>query len=209
MGELKRSILVLLFLSLFASLASAQNFFDYGYDYGPGFGFGSGGFGFISGLCDQFGDIFEFFVLFIIFFVVSHWAFQGRSKSNVIGVAIAFALSFGIVRWESFSGFSLVCGLGDTLGGLFGGFIGIILLLILIFAFFALAKGGNGAKTFVGVAYILFYFWLGSEGGYYFSDLFYYLPLDPFFISSILNILLLVAIGFVIIFGYRWFKEGS
>jgi len=200
----KRGSLVLLVMVLLITLVSAQHFFDYGYDSGIG-SFG-GGFGFISGLCDRWGDIFEFFVLFIIFFVLSHWAFGKRGKSEFLGVALAFALALGIVRWESFSGVSLVCGLGDTLGGLFGGFAGIALLVILILSFFALAKGGNGAKTAVGIAYILFYFWLGSEGGYYFSDLFYYLPFDPFFIDAILNILLLVSIAFVVIYGYKWFK---
>ncbi len=207
---IKRGVPIFLFFLVFSLFASAQNFFDYGYDSGygsgSGFFFGPGGFGFIASLCDRWGDIFEFFVFLVIFFVVSRWAVGERPKGNELSAAIALALSFGLVRWESFTGFSLVCGLGDTLGGVFGGFLGIVLLLILIVGFFALAKGGPGAKAFAGIAYLLFYFWLHSEGGYYFSDLFYYLPFDPFFIESILNILLFVALGFVIIFGYRWFK---
>lgn len=200
-------LLLLLLLLLLLHSASAQRFFDQGSFFDGGIGFGPGGTGFIASLCDRYGDWFEFFVFFIIFFVISHWTFKGRPKSDALSAAIAFALSFALIRWETFTGNSLVCGLGDTLGGLYGGFVGIVLLLIIIFAFFALAKGGSGAKAGVGVAYILFYFWLGTEGGYYFSDLFYYLPFDPFFIDAILNILLFVAIGFVIIFGYRWFQE--
>lgn len=208
----KRGMFILLALSLLATLVSAQRFFDPGFGpggSGPG-SFGPGGFGFISSLCDNYGDWFEFFILFAIFYViVAHWAFKDRPKSNVVGVAVGLALALAIIRWESYRGFSLVCGLGDTLGGLFGGFVGIVLLLIIIFGFFALARGGNGAKTLAGAAYILFYFWLGSEGGFYFSDLFYYLPFDPFFIDAILNILLFVAVIFVIIYGYKWFKEGG
>ena len=200
--------MLLFLLSLVASLASAQHFFDYGYSY-PGYGYGSGfGFGFFSNLCNQYAEWFEFFVLFVVFFVAAHWAFKGRSKSDVLAAVIGFALAIGIVRWESFTGFSLVCGFGDLFSGLFGGFLGIFVLLLIILIFFAFARGGDGAKTMVGLAYILFYFWLGTGGGIAFTSFFYYLPLDPFFVEAVLNILLLVAFVFVVIFGWRWFKAG-
>src|SRR3989344_5329064 len=125
---LKRGMIFLTLIFLSSVFVSAQNFFDYG------------GTGFIAGLCDRWGDIFEFFVLFIVFFVASRWAVGHRQKGDVLSVAVALALSFGLVRWESLRGFSLVCGLGDTLGSVFGGFLGFILLLVLLFAFFALAK---------------------------------------------------------------------
>ncbi len=210
--DIKKLVIFVFVFILLISLVSAQRFFDYGYGapgyYGGGFlNFGLGT-GFIDSLCTQYGDWFEFFVLLIIFFVIGKWAFGSRPKSDLLAVAIAVALSLGVTRWGSRSGFSLVCGIGDVFGGAFGGISLIVLLFLIIWGFFALARGGNGAKAGVGLAYILFYFWLGSTGGYFFSDLFYLLPFDPYFVQSILNLLLLVAVFFVIIFGYRWYKQG-
>ena len=95
----KKVVILSLVLSLFASLVSAQRFFDYGYGPGSG-GLGGGGFGFgfIDGLCANYGEFFEFFIFFVIFFVLSHWvfgkggSFGGREKSNVLGVVIALVL---------------------------------------------------------------------------------------------------------------------
>ena len=200
---LQKAVIILILLSFLTPFVSAQHFFDYG--YGSGFGFTSGG-GFFDNLCLQYGEFFEFFVLFVIFFVLGHWAFKGRSKHELLAVVLSFALSFGLVRWESRTGFSLVCGFGDLFGGVLGGFLGLLILLLIIFVFFALARGGNGAKAGAGAAYLLFYFWFRSEGGYAFSNLFYYLPLDPYFAEAVLTILAFIA-GFVmVVFGVKWFK---
>jgi len=201
----KKAVIFLVLMSVLPFVAAQTNFFDYGYDYG-GYGSGGFGFGFISNLCDQYAEWFEFFVLFIVFFVFGHWAFKGRSKSDVLSAVVAFALAIGIVRWEARAGYSLVCGLGDIFGGLFGGFIGLIFILIIILGFFAAMKGSNAMKTTVGIAFLLFWFWMQSEGGYRLSSIFYYLPLDPLFVSSILNVLALVAAFFVIFFGWRWIR---
>jgi len=201
----KKAVMFFVFIALLPLVLAQTHFFDYGYGY-PGFGT-TGGFGFISQLCDSYGEWFEFFVLFVIFFVFGHWAFKGRSKSDVLALVVALALAFGLVRWETRSGFSLVCGLGDVLGGLFGGFIGLFFILLIILGFFAVLKGSNALRATVGLAYLLFWFWLFSEGGYQVSSLFYYLPLSPFFVESILNFLALVAAFFVIVFGWRWLRE--
>ncbi|MFH1592869.1 MAG: hypothetical protein ABIB47_05890 [Candidatus Woesearchaeota archaeon] len=207
----KMVILLVIFslLSLLPIVFGQTHYFDYGYDYGGGFGSGEGfGFGFISNLCDNYAEWFEFFVLFVVFFVFGHWAFKGpaRSKSDILAVVIAFALAIGIVRWEATSGFSLVCGLGDIFGGLFGGFLGLIFILLIIIGLFAALKGSNATRTVVGLAYLLFWFWMQSEGGYQLSGLFYYLPLSPFFVMSVLNILALVAAIFVVVFGWKWIR---
>jgi len=208
---IKKVVIGLLIISILPFVFAQTRFFDYGYGY-PGFGFGTGtGFGgFISNLCDTYAEWFEFFVLFVVFFVFGHWAFKSptRTKSDVLAVVVAFALALGLVRWEARTGVSLVCGLGDTLGGLFGGFIGLIFILLIIVGLFAVLKGSNALRATVGLFYLLFYFWLQSEGGYQLSSLFYYLPLSPFFVESILNILAFIAALFVVIFGWKWLREG-
>jgi len=203
-------LICLVLLSLIPLVSGQTRFFDYGYS-GGGTGLGTGsGFGFISGLCDNYGEWFEFFIFFIIFFVVGHWAFEKRGKSDILAGVIAFALAIGLVRWQGFSGFSLVCGLGDTLGGLFGGFFGIIILVGIILLFFWMLKSGsNVAKVAVSLGYVLFYFWMVSEGGYRFSSLFYYLPFNPLFVEQILNIILAVAVVSIVYFGLKWHKEGA
>ncbi|MEK6826155.1 MAG: hypothetical protein AABX08_04140 [Nanoarchaeota archaeon] len=203
----KKAVILILALFLVPFVLGQTHYFDYGYGSGPGFGASGGfGFGFISQLCDNYAEWFEFFVLFVVFFIFGHWTFKGRSRSDVLAVVIAFALALGIVRWEAFSGYKLVCGLGDIFSGIFGGFIGLIFILLLIIGLFAALKGSNATRTVVGLLYLLFWFWMLSEGGYRLSSLFYYLPLDPFFVSSILNFLALVAALFVVIFGWKWLR---
>ena len=203
----KKAVIWFVFLSLLPFVAGQTHFFDYGYG-SPGFGVGGGfNFGFISALCDTYAEWFEFFVLFVAFFVFGHWAFKGRGKSDVLAVVVAFALALGIVRWETRSGLSLVCGLGDIFGGLFGGFIGLFFILIIVLLLFAVLKGSNALRAAAGLFYLLFWFWLKSEGGYQLSSLFYYLPLSSIFVESILNFLAFVAAIFVVIFGWKWLKE--
>ena len=66
--DMKKAVMFLVLVGLFASLVSAQHFFDYGYTFGRD-SLSGGGFGFISGLCDSYGEWFEFFIFFVVFFV--------------------------------------------------------------------------------------------------------------------------------------------
>lgn len=207
----KRLLFYLVILCLFSVFVSAQtHYFDYGYS---GSSYGDGGFGFLSSVCDNYGDMVDFFVYFIIFFVLGHWVFGQRSKGNILSVVISFALAFTLVRSQSFFGFSLLCGegmfgYGNPFGSLFGGFAGLLFIVIIILIVIATFKTQSDAvRVGVAIGFLLFRLWLGTEGGYRLSFFFAYLPLDAFFIEMLLNILTFIFILVLIISGYRWISN--
>ncbi|MEK6934773.1 MAG: hypothetical protein AABW46_02745 [Nanoarchaeota archaeon] len=210
--NLKKAVIYLTFLSLFSIFVYAQPAFrDVGYDAYP-FGIGFfGGFNPLDDVCFNYSWLVDFVVFFIFFYFVAHQVFgkQTYKKGDLGSLAVAFALSFGLSRWAASRGGGFLCGILS--GGFgFGGLFGLLILLLVVFGIiWAFLKGSNASRLFAAIAYIIFYFWLGSEGGYIISGWAYYIPVDPFLVQWILYLLFLVAILLAVIAAWKWYKEGG
>jgi len=215
--NLKKAVLFLVLISLFSFITYGQVAFrDVGYQSYPfgtsPFGFGIFGYNPLDSLCFNYSWLVDFVVLFLIFYFIAHQTFGKNTykKGDIASLAVALALSFGLARWAAFRG-GLVCGIlsGGFGGAAFGNIFGLLVLLGLVFLIlWAFVKGSSASRVMAAVGYVIFYFWLGSEGGYILSGWSYYIPVDPFLMQAILQLLLIVSI---MVGGYslfRWRKEG-
>ena len=213
--NLKKAVLFIILISLFSFIVYGQVAFrDVGYQTAP-WGMGWFGFGFnsLDSLCLGYSWLVDFVVLFLIFYFIAHQTFSKDryKKGDVASLAIAIALSFGLARWAAFRG-GLVCGIlsGGFGGGAFGNIFGLLILLGLVFIFvWAFVKGSNAGRLMASIGYVIFYFWLGSEGGYMISGWSYYIPIDPFLMQSIMTILFYVSIIVGGMSLFKWMKEGK
>lgn len=211
--NLKKVVLFLVVISLFVVFVNGQVAFrDVGYQAYP-WGTGLFGFGFnpLDSLCLNYSWLVDFIILFIIFYFVAHQTFSKDKykKGDLASLAIALALSFGLARWAAFRG-GLICGIlsGGVGVSPFGNIFGLLILLGLVFLFvWAFVKGSNAGRLMASIGYVLFYFWLGSEGGYVLSGWAYYIPLDPYLVQSVLIILFFVSIAVGVISLVKWIWE--
>lgn len=159
---MKKWWLYLAFILLLVGGASAQYYYDYS---SAGYG---GDYGFIFDLYEQYSGWIDFFIFFLIFFGLSKLVFtkeKYKEGGKLISVGLSFALSIGLVYWESRTGMNLA-----SLGP-----IAYLLLMILIFFIvFSLVKQFTDSKFAAAVwgyvaIYVIVFMFLGysasiSEG---------------------------------------------
>ena len=133
-----------------------------------GYGSGFGGDPDIFYIYSEYYLIIDFLLYFMIFLnviksVFTKQEFYGKSEGNLVSLALALFLSFGMVRWEAERGYSL---------GQFG-VVGALILSILIITFIYKLVSKLGREKWVAVvwSYIIVYaflaIFLGNEFGTY------------------------------------------